>query len=174
MLTSILAILAIYGAVLILSLVIVMTIDRFRDRSSMEQMVAESNRSALRLRTPQFAEVSSIFKCELPSSILRLYASNEELARQDFEIVRGSGRDPLFISYYLPCDPETVSDCYDDCKELLAFATDGSDLIYAVNPRLESPPVLAYDVDAGTFETVARTLDGFLAWPRRSVLYQDS
>ena len=164
---SILAIVVILCLSLVASVAVVVAMDTVRRRRSRKQLAKNSLRHAQRLNAPQFDLVSSLFDCQLPNSILRLYQFSEESTREDFEIVRPHGEDPIYVSFYCPCDPETVNDAYPDCKHLLTIARDGCDLSYMVDPKKTDPPVVAFDDDTGQFTIVAKTLTTFLEWPRR-------
>ncbi len=165
---SILAIVLILSLSLVASVTVVVAMDTVRRRRSHKQLTEDSLRHAQRLNAPKFESVASLFNCQLPDSVLRLYRSKEELNREDFEIVRPKGEDPIYVAYYCPCDPEAAKDTYPDCKHLLTIARDGCDLSYMIDPQKTDPPVVAFDDDTGQFTIVAEALTSFLEWPRRS------
>jgi hypothetical protein len=165
-LVSIIAIVILFGCGLILALVIVFSADRIRNYRNRRRMAEASARHIARLGAPQFDAVASMFNCRLPDQILRLYENPAEVMREDFEIIRPGTKKTIYIAFYCPCDPETVTDSYPDCLGLLMIASDGGDLSYAVDPKLANPPVVEYDAETGGFTTVASTLAEFVEWPR--------
>jgi hypothetical protein len=173
-LVSINAIVILFGCRLILALLIAFSADRIRNYRNRQRMAQASARHIARLGAPQFDAIASIFNCRLPDHILRLYENTAEAMREDFEIIRPDTKTPIYIAYYCPCDPETVTDRYPDCLGLLTIASDGGDLSYAVDPKLANPPVVEYDAETRIFTTVASTPAEFVDWPHAVKSYNGS
>ena len=138
-------------------------------RSSRKEVEAFSRRFAQRLHNPNLAAIEKYFGHPLPPAIHALYANQDELMREDFEVAaseRAGGDERWYVANYQPADEQSVRDTWPGWSEYFAFADDGCGNGYLVDPKQTDPPVFFHDHETGEMLRVCDRLSEFMKWPR--------
>jgi len=154
-----------------LALLLLFLNDRIFHRHSRKQKVnASSKLFAERLKKPDFGGLEQHFGCAFPPGIKALYASQEEILKENFEVAAsqdGHQEKVWSIAFYQPADLEHIREAWPDTKEVFEFANDGCGNGYTIDPKLDDPPVMFFDHETGEWETVAGSFSEFMALTRQ-------
>lgn len=111
-----------------------------------------------RLCNPDYSIFPMIYDCEPPESLQTLYANKKEIVRRNFWIT-----DPIrmFVATYQPADTKACKEQGAEGTNDFAFANDGEDNLYIINPRKKDPPVLRFLGKTSRSEVICSRLSDF-------------
>ena len=166
---SIIAIVIVAISVFAVAVGFLVLFDRYRYRVSHSSIQLYNERYRQRLSAPDFESLEKLLGHKLPDAVIRHFRSLSIITDEPFEILPPDGSEPLYISFWCPCDLENYHDTYPEIAGYLMIAMDGGNVSYVIDPRQAHPCVLSFDAESGELEQVAESLDQFLSWPKRAV-----
>ena len=165
---SLMTIAMIVCVLVVLPFAVLILKDRLQTRSPAE--IEEYSRNFVeRLHHPDFAAIEDHYSTPVPQTLRELYLNKSELDRGDFEVAANSDAkedDRWFIAFYEPADSEAMKSCWPGTEKYFAFANDGADNEYLIDPRLPDSPVQFHDHETGEFSPVCSSFSEFMKWPR--------
>jgi len=165
------------AALLVISTGIRRVIARFRSRPTADQQKAAYEAYLRRLLNPQPGDVERELGKLLPERLLQLYQDKTAIQAVGFQLERPGKklwRQQRWQVYcFEPLDLESLNELpyEEELGPGFCFATTGHGSWYwiaASDQRAKDSPVIFLDYDGGSShgETVAGSLEEFLAWPR--------
>ena|GEM_PF-5075529 len=120
-------------------------------------------------RNPQFDAIEAAYGKPISAPLRSLYENYDEVRRSSVNrvIARTPSLESLYISGYFPLDRETAEAelHWDEAGSYFAFATDGGECTWAVDPTDDDAEVMVYDLEADRVIATGVRLDALLSLP---------